>query len=84
LDVRTAELHDVPFNVSYLCPDYKPGSGSGLAYRLDSRLLIVNGAIEDPGGDHRGTCGTLYFEWDGQALKPIQAANGKPKGTRAN
>lgn len=84
LDVRTAALHRVQFNVSVRCPDYKPGSGSELIYRVDSRLLIVNGAIEFPSGEQRGPCGKSYFEWDGMELRPVPAASGNRAVPRAN
>jgi hypothetical protein len=80
LDVRTAELHSVAFNVSYLCPDYEVGTE--FEYRLDSRLLIVNGALEtyDPAkGETDGPCGKFYFEWDGHALKQIYSEISAPQ-----
>ena len=72
VNVETAEIYFAPFNVSYFCPDYK--LRTELVYRLDSRLLVVNGAIEtyDPAkGEIDGPCGKSYFEWDGHALKQI-------------
>lgn len=72
VDVQTGTVYSVPFNVSYFCPD--SDIATELAYRLDSRLLVVNGAIEtyDPKkGEVDGPCGKFYYEWDGHALKLI-------------
>ncbi|HEY1758972.1 MAG TPA: hypothetical protein VGG72_26600 [Bryobacteraceae bacterium] len=72
VNVETAEIHFLPFDVSYFCSDYV--LGTELVYRLDSRLLIVNGAIEthdSAGREIWGPCGKSYFEWDGHALKQI-------------
>ncbi len=84
VNVETAQIYTAPFDVSYFCPDYK--LRTELIYRLDSRLLIVNGAIEtyhSAKGEIDGPCGRSYFEWDGHTLKQIEptipaAAPAKP------
>lgn len=80
LDVRTAELHPVAFNVSYFCPDYKVGSE--LEYRLDSRLFIVSGRLEtydSVKGQTDGPCGQFYFEWNGRGLRQIDSVISTPQ-----
>ncbi len=75
VNVETAEIYSSPFDVSYFCSDYK--LRTELVYRLDSRLLVVNGAIKtyDPAkGEIDGPCGKSYFEWDGHTLKQIRGS----------
>lgn len=83
LDVRTAELHNVQFNVSYFCPDYKTDQ-EVLHHRVDSRLLIVNGAIESLSGEQRGPCGKSYLEWNGKELKPVVPATSQANSPQPN
>jgi hypothetical protein len=73
VNIKTLEIHRPKFSVSYMCPAVE--SEGELSYRLDSRLLVVNGAIEthnSKGEQIDGPCGKFYYEWDGRALKVIQ------------
>jgi len=76
VNLRTSEVFRNDFNVAYsFCADgYEPGAE--LVYRPDSRLLIVNGAIETLSrtkGEVDGPCGHFYFLWDGRSLKQIHS-----------
>ena len=76
VNVKTLKVFSNNFNVAYsFCSaSYKPGSE--LEYRIDSRLLIVNGAIETLSrtkGEVDGPCGHFYYLWDGNSLKRIHS-----------
>jgi hypothetical protein len=74
VNVTTSEVFHNDFNVANSFCGNKPGAQ--LMYRPDSKLLIVNGAIElvsRTKGFIDGPCGHFYFVWDGRSLKQIHS-----------
>jgi len=76
VDTQKGTVKFAPFDVAYaFCPDpFEPGSE--LEYRLNSRLLIVNGHVEtgsSTNGVVDGPCGHFYYTWDGHSLKRISS-----------
>ncbi|MBZ5605341.1 MAG: hypothetical protein LAO79_23835 [Acidobacteriia bacterium] len=54
---RDCRFHNLAFR-----PDEDP-----LAYKLESRLLIVHGCPEEK------NCGTYFYEWTGVSLKLLRS-----------
>jgi hypothetical protein len=78
VNVVTLKVFRNDFDVAYsFCPANRPpGAEAELAYKLDSRLLIVTGAIETLSrtrGEVDGPCGYFYYLWDGRSLKQIHS-----------
>jgi hypothetical protein len=76
VNVGTSKIFYNHLNVAYSFCSWGYEPGAELMYRPDSRLLIVNGAIETYSptkGEVRGPCGHFYFLWDGHALKQIHS-----------
>lgn len=72
VDARTGKVYDPPFpGVSFESQDGKFVADSGIAYKPESSLLVINGC---PGGKD---CATWYYEWTGAALKLIKKGPAK-------
>ncbi|WP_157696075.1 hypothetical protein [Caballeronia temeraria] len=69
IDARTGKVVMLPFTVS----DWPLDIAEPLAYRKDSRLLIVRGSR-----DERGR-GTYYYRFDGAAFQLIEAPPATPR-----
>lgn len=71
VDIRTNRVTFLPFTVT-MCPGQEAAQ---LDFRVDSRLLIVEGQLEwdpDPKGEMIvENCGTYYFEWTEGRLKRV-------------
>ena len=72
VDALTGQVHWPPFSADIVgIPWLGTATGreyQGIVYRLDSRLLIIDGCPDDK---ERG-CGTYYFEWTGNKLKRLR------------
>jgi hypothetical protein len=76
VSVGTSKVFRNDFNVAYSFCSESYAPGAELMYRPDSRLLIVNGAIEALSrrkGEVDGPCGNFYFLWDGRSLNQIHS-----------
>ncbi len=76
MNVATSKVFRNGFNVAYSFCGEADANGDVLMYKPDSRLLIVNGAIETLGrtkGEVDGPCGHFYFLWDGHSLRQIHS-----------
>jgi hypothetical protein len=69
VDVQSKRIYQPPFRIG----DSGAKAAEMISFRLDSRLLVLNGRREYP--DHDTTCGMFYYEWNGRSLKLVRAVH---------
>ena len=73
VDSVTGKLYrDMPFGILVL-PRFDRGR-EPYSFRLDSRLLIVQGYFDVDVPDEKAACSRRYYEWTGASFKLLQKA----------